>query len=162
MRIYLALKDDFLAESQRSSSRLTNKSVDSDASLESKSENPSPRTVLSEYQSVGDENSSCGDYSLSATDSSSATPNLAIIKSNSRNRRRFSPYALIVSVLGSPFRRRSFDKQVKQPLLRCFSYEEIANATNNFHPGESIFNETLMFSICCLNNKCAFEFQVKN
>jgi hypothetical protein len=28
------------------------------------------------------------------------------------------------------------NKEKQQPLLKCFTFEEIANATNNFHPGK--------------------------
>ena len=126
-----------VAESRQSSSSLTNKSVKSDTASESKSKNPSPRSILdeleAEYQGTEDDNSSCGDSSI--TDLTSATPNLTS-KSNFR-RQGFSPCTLIFSFLGSPFRKRNVNKQMKQPLLRCFSYDEIMNATNNFNPGEN-------------------------
>ncbi|XLU81779.1 hypothetical protein S245_005199, partial [Arachis hypogaea] len=46
-----------------------------------------------------------------------------------------SPLKCIASFLGSPFRRKhSMSKNEKaQPLLKCYSYEQIANATNEFH-----------------------------
>ncbi|WOH06913.1 hypothetical protein DCAR_0626342 [Daucus carota subsp. sativus] len=52
-----------------------------------------------------------------------------------------SPFQRISSFLRTPFassgrkRIEAFvDKEKPQPLLRCFSYEEIAKATNSFHP----------------------------
>lgn len=102
-----------------------------------KSKSPSPKTVLdkleAEYLSTEDETLSCGDSTI--TDSSSVTPNFT--NQAKRRKQGFSPCRLIFSFLGSPFRRTNNSKEIRQPLLRCFSYEEILNATNNFNPGES-------------------------
>lgn len=104
---------------------------------ESKSKNPSPRTVLdeieAEYQSTEDETLSFGDSTI--TDSVSVTPNFT--KKSKQRKQPFSPCRLIFSFLGSPFWRRNKSREIRQPLLRCFSYEEIMNATNNFNPGKS-------------------------
>lgn len=82
-----------------------------------------------------DDSSTSGDCSTIG----SPPPLVSPFKSQSGDRRqRLSPCKLISSFIGSPFRKRncSFsEKQSGQPLLRCFSYEEILNATNNFHPG---------------------------
>ncbi|PON47520.1 Mitogen-activated protein kinase kinase kinase [Parasponia andersonii] len=130
-------------ESVGSSSRWTNNSMKSDPAIspakksldsESKSEYTPPRTVLdeleTEYQSTEDETLSCGDSTV--TDLTSVTPNF--IKKSKQRKRGFSPCRLIFSFLGSPFRRKNNSKEIRQPLLRCFSYEEIMNATNNFNP----------------------------
>jgi hypothetical protein len=37
------------------------------------------------------------------------------------------------------------DKGRQQPLLKCFSYEEISNATNNFRSGE------IAYKLLCSN-----------
>ncbi|XP_062078588.1 probable receptor-like serine/threonine-protein kinase At5g57670 isoform X2 [Humulus lupulus] len=101
---------------------------------ESKSKNSSPRTVLDEieveYQSTEDETLSCGDSSI--TDSTSVTPNFT--KKSKQSKQSFSPCRLMFSFIGSSFRRRNSKKEIKKPLLKCFNYEEIMNATNNFNP----------------------------
>ncbi|XP_022929715.1 probable receptor-like serine/threonine-protein kinase At5g57670 [Cucurbita moschata] len=96
-----------------------------------------------EVEASGDSisNTTTEDDSSTSGDSStigSPPPLSSPFKSQSGDRRqRLSPCKLISSFIGSPFRKRncSFsEKRSAQPLLRCFSYEMILNATNNFHP----------------------------
>ncbi|KAK6942399.1 UspA [Dillenia turbinata] len=99
----------------------------------------SPRTILNEFK--GDSHTIQEDSSsfegLSITESPSLVP-----KDQTKNRKQASPIKFISSLLRSPFnlykRKRiksaSNHYEKEQPLLRCFSYEEISNATNNFHP----------------------------
>ncbi|KAL5548993.1 hypothetical protein UlMin_004224 [Ulmus minor] len=131
-------------ESHLSSSSWTKNSLKSDTTISSeqklivkettKSKNPSPRTVLddpeTEYQSTEDDTFSCGDSTLTDLP-------LAISKSMAKSSIRkqgMSPCTLIFSFLGWPFRKRSASKESRQPLLKCFTYQDIMNATNNFHP----------------------------
>lgn len=136
------------AESRESSSRWTNKNLKSDPAIspsqnsiaaETNSTNPSPRTVLveleTEYQSTEDDTLSYGDST--AADLTPLGPKLG--DQTSQRKQALSPCKLIFSFLGSPFRKRNYGKEIKQPLLRCFSYEEIMNATNEFHPGEKSY-----------------------
>ncbi|XP_057514279.1 probable receptor-like serine/threonine-protein kinase At5g57670 [Actinidia eriantha] len=100
---------------------------------------PSPRRVLDlcegESNSTEEDSSSFGDLSLTES------PHLAPIpKSESNFRKPPSQLKRISSLLLSPFdlntRKRNeitSNKDKQPPLLRCFSYEEISNATNNFH-----------------------------
>lgn len=146
-----------LAESGRSSSRLTDKSIKSESAISSaqnlnvsetktKSKISSPRTVLDELeaasQSTEDDTLSSGDSTI--TDLPSVTPSFRA-KSNTR-KQGFSPCTVIFSLLGSPFRKRNSAKGMRQPLLRCFSYEEIVNATNNFNPGECVLHRNSSIS----------------
>ncbi|XP_058187570.1 probable receptor-like serine/threonine-protein kinase At5g57670 [Rhododendron vialii] len=105
---------------------------------ETKRERPSPRRVLDiiegDSNSTEEDSSSFGDSSIT-TESPPLAP-----RSNYRNLK--SPFQRISSFLRSPFdsnvRRKSNEviprKEQQKPLLRCFSYEEIAIATNHFHP----------------------------
>nr|XP_017256767.1 PREDICTED: probable receptor-like serine/threonine-protein kinase At5g57670 [Daucus carota subsp. sativus] len=99
----------------------------------------SPKTVLS----------SCEDKSLSTEEDTSSigessiteSPLSNLSKEQPNNKKQMSPFQRISSFLRTPFassgrkRIEAFvDKEKPQPLLRCFSYEEIAKATNSFHP----------------------------
>lgn len=101
----------------------------------------SPKTVLS----------SCEDKSLSTEEDSSSvggssiteSPLSHLSKDQPNNKKQMSPLQRISSFFRTPFalsgrkRIEAFvDKEKPQPLLRCFSYEEIAKATNSFHPGK--------------------------
>ncbi|KAG5563769.1 hypothetical protein RHGRI_000089 [Rhododendron griersonianum] len=109
---------------------------------ETKRERPSPKRVLDicegESNSTEEDSSSFGDSSVT-TESPSLAPG-SKTESNFRNLK--SPFQRISSFLRSPFdssiRRKSNEvissKEQQKPLLRCFSYEEIAIATNHFHP----------------------------
>lgn len=104
-----------------------------------KSKNPSPRTVLDELEG---ESNTTEDDTFSFEDSSiSQSPPLAPkFKSLSNPRKRMSPGRIFTSFFSSPLRKRNGSlptKEKQQPLLKCFSYKEISNATNNFHPGNN-------------------------
>ncbi|XP_052198694.1 probable receptor-like serine/threonine-protein kinase At5g57670 [Diospyros lotus] len=107
---------------------------------ETKRGKPSPRRVLDlfegESNSTEEDSSSFGDSNI--TESPPLAPGL---KSESNLRKPPSPFKRISSFfrssLDSSGRRRNetmSKKEKQQPLLRCFSYEEISTATNNFHP----------------------------
>ncbi|XP_061349887.1 probable receptor-like serine/threonine-protein kinase At5g57670 [Gastrolobium bilobum] len=102
---------------------------------ETKAQSRSPTTVLDgiEGQSNSTEDDTFSTRVSSITDIPSLGPKN---KSQSKLRKLRSPFRLIVSFLGSPFRRRKFNiskNGKRQPLLKCFSYEQISNATNDFH-----------------------------
>lgn len=100
----------------------------------------SPKTVLS---SCEDKSSSTEEDSSSTTESCiTESPLSHLSKEQPNNKKQMSPLQRISSFLRTPFalsgrkRIEAFvDKEKPQPLLRCFSYEEIAKATNSFHPG---------------------------
>ncbi|XP_059461404.1 probable receptor-like serine/threonine-protein kinase At5g57670 [Corylus avellana] len=97
---------------------------------------PSPRTTIDDEE-VGGESQSTEDDSCSSGDTSiPESPPLA-----SKTRKQPSPCRqLIASLFGSPMKRKgsSSHEGRQQPLLKCFSYEKISNATNNFHPDNII------------------------
>lgn len=106
-----------------------------------KGEKTSPRTVLEEDRST----SSFGDLSSSSmTDSPPPPPLPPKYRDRPSSGKQHSLFRLFSSLLQSPFdinrrkrRGESFDEESHhQSLLRCFSYAEISNATNNFHPGK--------------------------
>lgn len=133
-----------LAEICQSSSRWSNRNNDggraaspvSKATIsETQKKNPSTTTIDGEgggeshSQSTEDDSCSSGDTSITEF------PPLSC-----KARKQPSPCRLIASFFGSPLRKRKgslFNKGRQQPLLKCFSYEEISNATNNFHPGKN-------------------------
>ncbi|OMO69296.1 hypothetical protein CCACVL1_19563 [Corchorus capsularis] len=102
-----------------------------------KAQKPSPRTVLDalegESNSTEDDISSFGDSTMSGS-----PPPGRKIKEQSSIKKQMSPYKLISSIFSSPLRKRkpslSNNEKKQKPLMKCFSYEEISNATNNFHP----------------------------
>ncbi|TKY54615.1 receptor serine/threonine-protein kinase [Spatholobus suberectus] len=100
-----------------------------------KAQNRSPRTVLDGLE--GQSNSTEDDTFSTRVSSTTCTPSLdSKIKSRSKVRKPQFPFRFIVSFLASPFRRKSFNiskNEKRQPLLKCFSYEQISNATNDFH-----------------------------
>ncbi|GKV00512.1 hypothetical protein SLEP1_g13188 [Rubroshorea leprosula] len=60
-------------------------------------------------------------------------------KGQSNRKNHVSPCKIISSLFRSPLRKRKNSNEEKlQPLLKCFSYEEISNATNNFHPDKIV------------------------
>ncbi|XP_031736529.1 probable receptor-like serine/threonine-protein kinase At5g57670 isoform X2 [Cucumis sativus] len=85
-----------------------------------------------------DDSSTSGDCSTIGSPPPLVSPFKSQSGDSQRHRQRMSPCKLISSFIGSPFRKRNCSFSEKQshdqPLLRCFSYEEILNATNNFHP----------------------------
>ncbi|KAJ7955745.1 Receptor-like kinase [Quillaja saponaria] len=132
-------------DNQKSSSKWSNKDKQNDRATspvhkhiisETKRNSLSPRTVLDELEgesnSTEDDTSSFGASSI--TESPSPAPSFKI---QSKTRKPLSPYRIIASFLGSPLRKRNCKipgKEKPQPLLKCFSFEEICNATNGFHP----------------------------
>ncbi|XP_028775425.1 probable receptor-like serine/threonine-protein kinase At5g57670 [Neltuma alba] len=101
----------------------------------SKTQTRSPRTVLDALE--GQSNSTEDDTFSTRVSSITDTPSTGSkIKSQSNLRKPQSPFRFIASLLASPLRRKNSKKsqnEKKQPLLKCFSYEEISNATNGFH-----------------------------
>ncbi|KAL7200120.1 hypothetical protein ACSBR2_022262 [Camellia fascicularis] len=104
----------------------------------------SPRTVLDvckgESNSTGEDSSSFGDSSITES------PPLSLeLKRESNFPKPPSPFKRVSSFLRSSFdfnaRKRNdvlSDNEKQQPLLRCFSYKEIAKATKNFHPDNMV------------------------
>lgn len=102
-------------------------------------EKASPNRVLdaSEGESNSTEEDSFSFGESSTTESPPPLPSRNLIK-------QVSPIKFVSSFFRSPFdstRGKGNDytpnNQNQQPLLRCFSYEEIASATNNFHSGQN-------------------------
>lgn len=111
--------------------------------LEERAESESsPITVLS---SCDDKSSSTEEDSTSISESNvTESPLSHLSKEQPNNKKQLSPLQRISSFLRTPFalsgrkRIEAFvDKEKPQPLLRCFSYEEIAKATNSFHSGKT-------------------------
>ncbi|KAL5773101.1 hypothetical protein ACOSP7_012717 [Xanthoceras sorbifolium] len=107
--------------------------------LETKTKIASPRTVLDELEG---ESNSTEDDTLSFEDSSITTQSPPPMRPNkfkgqsNRSWKGMSPGRFITSLFSSPMSRRNrtfSNKEKPQPLLKCFSYEEISNATNTFH-----------------------------
>ncbi|XP_027368772.1 probable receptor-like serine/threonine-protein kinase At5g57670 [Abrus precatorius] len=100
-----------------------------------KTQNHSPRTVLDGLE--GQSNSTEDDTFSTRISSTTYTPSLdSKSKHRSKRRKPQFPLSFIVSFLASPFRRKNFSmskNDKRQPLLKCFSYEQITNATNDFH-----------------------------
>ncbi|XP_057727034.1 probable receptor-like serine/threonine-protein kinase At5g57670 [Arachis stenosperma] len=113
---------------------------------ESKEQNSSPRTVLDALEG---QSNSTEDDTFSTMVSSTCTTDTPKRRSKPQ-----SPLRRIASFLGSPFRRKhSMSKNEKaQPLLKCFSYEQIANATNEFHQdnlvGRGGYSEVYKGDLC--------------
>ncbi|XP_059636244.1 probable receptor-like serine/threonine-protein kinase At5g57670 isoform X2 [Cornus florida] len=106
---------------------------------ETENEKPSPKTVLDACEG---ESNSTDDYSSSFGDSiiTESPPLVPKFESQSYVAKPPSPFKRISSFLRSSFdlngRKRNeviSEKEKHQPLLRCFSYQEIANSTNDFH-----------------------------
>lgn len=99
---------------------------------DSKTQTRSPRTVLDALE--GQSNSTEDDTFSTRISSITDTPSMA----PKSKRKSQSPFRRIASFLGSPLRRKSSNlskNEKRRPLLKCFSYEEISNATNGFHQG---------------------------
>ncbi|XWS28063.1 hypothetical protein CRYUN_Cryun25bG0033800 [Craigia yunnanensis] len=97
---------------------------------------PSPRTVLNaleaESNSTEGDSSSFGDSTMSGS-----PPRAPKFKGPSCIKKQMSPYKFISSFFSSLLRKRKAslsNKEKEQPLMKCFSYEDISNSTNNFHP----------------------------
>ncbi|WCJ42412.1 Protein kinase superfamily protein [Euphorbia peplus] len=66
---------------------------------------------------------------------------LPIKTESNKSRYQIPGSKLISSIFTSPLRirKQSFSrKENQEPQIKCFSYEEIANATNNFHPDKMV------------------------
>lgn len=113
---------------------------------ETKAQNSSPRTVLDALE--GQSNSTEDDTFSTRVSSITCTPSSGPkIKGQSKLRKTQFSFRFIISFLGSPFRRKNFNmsrNEKGQPLLKCFSYEKISNATNDFHQGICIALEALI------------------
>uniref|UniRef100_A0A2P2K515 Uncharacterized protein MANES_06G028500 n=1 Tax=Rhizophora mucronata TaxID=61149 RepID=A0A2P2K515_RHIMU len=137
-----------IKESHQSSSRWLNKITNSnshggraDSPVEirieskTKSQNPSPRTVFDELE--GESNRTEDDtFSLGDSSMASSPPLAPKFKDHENTKMQIYACKLASLFFGSPLKRRNDsipNKEKKQPLLKCFSYEEIANATDNFH-----------------------------
>ncbi|KAI3701668.1 hypothetical protein L6452_26910 [Arctium lappa] len=107
-----------------------------------KSEQRSPRNILDlsegDYHSTEEDNSSFEGSSIMESPPPLVAPES---KGQSSFRKHISSLKRISSFLRSPFEpdTRKADmklpiKEQRQTLLKCFSYEELAKATNNFHP----------------------------
>ncbi|KAJ6742930.1 hypothetical protein OIU85_016960 [Salix viminalis] len=115
----------------------TSSTIENHINSETERHNSSPRTVLhqleAESHSTEDDTCSLGD--LSTTESPPLATNII---GHSKN--QISTCELISSIFASPMRKGNrifLNKEKKQStLLKCFTYEEIASATNNFHPGK--------------------------
>jgi hypothetical protein len=136
-----------LADTCQSSPRWSNRAaspVSKPTISETEKEKPSTRTTIDDE--VGRESQSTEDDSCSSGDTSiTESPPLA---SKFKTRKQPSPCRLIASFFGSPLMKRKgslSDKGRQQPLLKCFSYEEISNATNNFRSGE------IAYKLLCSN-----------
>ncbi|CAI9098586.1 OLC1v1035260C1 [Oldenlandia corymbosa var. corymbosa] len=125
----------------QSSCDLSNSVSSDDGIAGSKSENEkrSPRTVLEAFET---ESQGTGEDS-SSIDETSVTKSPIVVSEMKRQpepKKPMSPLKIFSSFFRSPFdssaRKRNdalFKKEKQQPMLKCFGYEEIVNATNNFH-----------------------------
>ncbi|KAL3746120.1 hypothetical protein ACJRO7_015125 [Eucalyptus globulus] len=113
--------------------------------LETKSKTFSPTTVLDVLEK--DSWTTTDEYTSSFRDSivAATPPQPQNIKARSNRRKCASLCKFLYSLFISPFRKRNTKTESRQPPLRCFSHEEILNATNNFHPdrivGQGGFSE---------------------
>ncbi|KAA8522783.1 hypothetical protein F0562_009206 [Nyssa sinensis] len=144
---------EHIEEFHQLSSRWSNKkslmgksvsSIEKIAVSKTKREKPSPKTVLDicegESNSTEDNSSICGDSSM--TESPPLPPEF---RNQSNVAKPPSSFKRISSFFRASFdsngRKRNeiiSNKEQQQPLLKCFSYKEIANATNNFHPDNMV------------------------
>ncbi|XP_074276323.1 putative receptor-like serine/threonine-protein kinase At5g57670 isoform X2 [Silene latifolia] len=112
-----------------------------DSSAKGTTEKRSPRTVLSGVDR-DDDNSSFDDSSSNSESSApTTTTTTTIIKSKESPLRRVASFFLRNSPSGrrkiSESTRHEGDKH-EQPVLKCFSFDEISLATNDFHPDKMI------------------------
>ncbi|XP_065850345.1 probable receptor-like serine/threonine-protein kinase At5g57670 isoform X2 [Euphorbia lathyris] len=99
--------------------------------------NVSSRSVLYEESQSTEENDS---ISIEGSSNSTEYSPHSLIKTESKSRYQIPGCKLISSIFASPLRRRkeSFSSKENQPVMNSFSYAEIANATNNFHPDNMV------------------------
>lgn len=129
------------------------KESDRGESNNSKSQTCSPRTVLDALE--GQSNSTEDDTFSTRVSSITDTPSTGSKMKSQCNilRKPQSPFRFIASLLASPLRRKNSKKsqnEKRQPLLKCFSYEEICNATNGFHQGKPKKHSLQSFCNCSL------------
>ncbi|XP_061994164.1 probable receptor-like serine/threonine-protein kinase At5g57670 [Rosa rugosa] len=103
---------------------------------ETKKEITSPRAVLDEFEVESQSTDDTGSYGDSAIIQS---PSLAakIMSQTNTKKQGLSPCRFITSFFGSPFRKTNgslSNNEKRLPSLKCFSYKEIMNSTNSFHP----------------------------
>ncbi|CAL5199371.1 unnamed protein product [Lathyrus oleraceus] len=122
---------------------------------EMNAQNSSPRTVLDGLE--GQSNSTEDDTFSTRASSVTYTPSSdSKIKRKSKLRKSQFSFRFIISFLGSPFRIKTFNVSKNdihhQPLLKCFSYENICNATNHFHQdnlvGRGGYSEVYKGDLC--------------
>ncbi|AES92390.2 receptor-like kinase [Medicago truncatula] len=129
----------------------TEQNINSTDFQEMNQQNSSPRTVLLDGLLEGQSNSTEDDTFSTRASSLTYTPSSGPkIKRKSQLSFRF-----IISFLGSPFRIKTFNMskiEKHQPLLNCFSYENISNATNDFHQdnlvGRGGYSEVYKGDLC--------------
>ncbi|KAK8602003.1 hypothetical protein V6N13_058331 [Hibiscus sabdariffa] len=125
---------------QNSTPKSTHAHFDETRQWSTTSPNESGNTSVSPVQdALQGESNSTEDDSSSFWDStmSGSTPQPPKFKGESCTKKQMSPYKFISLVFKSPLRKRKTslsNKEKEQPLINYFSFEEISNATNNFHP----------------------------
>ena len=131
-----------------------------DSSSKDKSDKTSPRTVLKVVDD-GESNPSteddCSSFGNSSSNSDSPPP-----PPTTTAKFKQSPLMRVASFfLRNPpsSRRGNCNNEISssnevgklhQPhSLRCFSFDEISRATNDFHPGKNLVRQRFFFSFCC-------------
>ncbi|XP_076921661.1 putative receptor-like serine/threonine-protein kinase At5g57670 [Bidens hawaiensis] len=126
-------------KSDKPQSDLQSKAINLEDLQNKKTEQESPRNVmdLSEGDITEEDSSS---FEGSTITESPPSPIARELKGQSSFRRHITSLKRISSFLRSPFEQNAIKTKVKvpineqpRPLLKCFSYEELANATNNFN-----------------------------
>ncbi|XP_050371823.1 probable receptor-like serine/threonine-protein kinase At5g57670 [Argentina anserina] len=136
---------DLKAESHQSNSRWSKNNIQRGRTTspsenlgvkEQKKQITSPRAVLDEFEVESqstDDTSSYGESGI--TESPSLAPKFMSLTNTKKQ--GLSPCKFICSFFGTPFRKinDSLSNSEKHlPSLKCFSYKEIMNSTNGFHP----------------------------
>ncbi|XVF70091.1 hypothetical protein PTKIN_Ptkin11bG0134300 [Pterospermum kingtungense] len=119
-----------------------------------KEQKHSPRTVLDVLE--GESNTTEDDSSSFGGSTMSESPHqVPKFKGQSCINKQISPFKFISSFISSPLRKRKAslsNKEKDQPLMKCFSYEDISNATENFHPdnivGRGGYSEVYRGDLC--------------
>ena len=116
----------------------TTSSVEKHINSETRRLNSSPRTVLDgiEIESHSTEDDT---FSFGGSSTTESPPMATNFNGQSKTKKQMSTCKLISSIFASPMgkiNRSVSNKEKQQSLLKCFNYEEIARATNKFHPGK--------------------------
>ncbi|XP_076945781.1 putative receptor-like serine/threonine-protein kinase At5g57670 [Bidens hawaiensis] len=126
-------------KSDKPQSDLQSKAINLEDFQNKKIEQESPRNVMDLSEGDGTEEDSSS-FEGSTITESPPSPIARELKGQSSFRRRISSLKRISSFLRSPFEHNTIKTELKlpineqpRPLLKCFSYEELANATNNFN-----------------------------